>query len=573
MNARIPESFLHDLLTRVDLVEFIDSYVPLKKRGTSYLACCPFHSEKNPSFNVIAKKQFYHCFGCGVSGNAISFAMNYLNQPFLEAVETLARRVGMQVPRTEQKNTQLPNLYALLQRVTDYYQTTLQQKGAVALTYLTQRGVDALTATRYQLGYAPAGWHALDTPFKHHKDDLITTGMLIKNEQGKVYDRYRHRLMFPIHDQHGRVIGFGGRALDDEEKPKYLNSPETPLFQKSRELYGLHQVLSQEKNPAYILIVEGYMDVIALSQHGIPHAVATLGTATSAYHVQRLSKHTQHLVFCFDGDTAGRQAAWKALDNTLAQLDSGIEAAFVFLPDGHDPDSLIRQEGRSAFEQRIHNATPLHQFFLDTLMQPLDIHTLAGKSELIRTAKPALGKIPEGPYKQLMMHELARRTRLESHRIEQWINQDVLPFVQTTHQPIQRTPLRLATALLLQHPELYTTCFTHLKAHPIEGNPVFKAVLHHLEQHPKLNTAALIESFRDDSMFDILNKLAAWEHQVPEETLQQEFLDIVVFLSKKDRETQIQRFIEKSRQQPLSEEERQTLQSLLKKQHQPRSLS
>ena len=286
MSGLIPQPFIDELLSRTDLVELIDGYVPLKKRGNSFIACCPFHSEKTPSFNVVAKKQFYHCFGCGVSGNAISFVMSYLNQSFTDAITTLASRLGMQVPRdtNPEKNQQSLSLYQLLTRVSQFYQQTLKNKGQSAIDYLRGRGLSGEIAKAYQLGYAPLGWHTLEEPFRSNRKELIATGMLIQKEDGKTYDRYRHRIMFPIHDRHGRIIGFGGRALEADQKPKYLNSPETTIFQKSRELYGLHQVLQQQGPINNIVIVEGYMDVIALAQHGINNVVGTLGTATSIYH-------------------------------------------------------------------------------------------------------------------------------------------------------------------------------------------------------------------------------------------------------------------------------------------------
>ncbi len=297
----IPQPFIDDLLNKLDIVELIDSYVPLKKQGANYLACCPFHNEKTPSFNVVAKKQFYYCFGCGANGNAISFIMSYLNQVFTDAVETLASRLGMQVPRDGRldKSQQSLSLYQLLNRVSQFYQQLLKTKGQVAIDYLRQRGLSGEIAKRYQLGYAPEAWQTLEAVFKLNKNELIATGMLI-NKEGRTYDRYRHRIMFPIHDRHGRIIGFGGRAIDANQKPKYLNSPETTIFQKSRELYGLHQILQQQKTIDSLIIVEGYMDVIALAQYGINNAVAALGTATSSYHIQLLGKHTKQLIFCFE---------------------------------------------------------------------------------------------------------------------------------------------------------------------------------------------------------------------------------------------------------------------------------
>ena len=570
----IPRPFLDELLSQTDIVAFIDSYVPLKKQGTSYVACCPFHQEKTPSFNVITKKQFFHCFGCGVSGNAISFAMSYLNQGFSEAVETLATRMGMQVPReggSPQKNASF-SLYQLLARVAQFYQRALHVSGQSATRYLEKRGVQGDVLQRYHVGYAPDGWHALEsTQLKPNQAELITTGMLIQKDGGGTYDRYRHRLMFPIHDRSGRIIGFGGRALDDNQKPKYLNSPETVIFQKNRELYGLYQVLQHDATPPQILVVEGYMDVIALAQMGINHAVAALGTATSIYHMQLLAKHTQRVIFCFDGDSAGRQAAWRALESTLPSLSAGLDAAFIFLPEGHDPDSYIRSEGVEAFRQRAEEGMPLNQFFFETLMKPLDINSLAGKSQLIHATKPYLFKIPDGPYKHLLLDELSRLTHLELHRISQLI-EEAEPSSQE-HSPyvIKRTPARIATALILQHPDIYAAVLTEIPPSLLadKKHRVLQQLMQRIAAEPTINTASLVESFRDSPLFDALNKLAAWQHNVPPEALAKEFTDIVLFLAKQNDDRDVQQLIDRARHQGLSLPERLQLQAMLQKRHLP----
>lgn len=568
----IPRPFIDELLNQTDIVEFIDSYVPLKKQGSSHIACCPFHNEKTPSFNVIAKKQFYHCFGCGTSGNAISFAMNYLHLSFSDAIETLATRLGLQVPREgrTEKNQQSLSLYQFLNRVSNFYQQTLKTSGQAAINYLKQRNVTGEVARLYQLGYAPPGWQTLEAQFKQNKPELIATGMLIAKEDGKTYDRYRQRVMFPIHDRHGRIIGFGGRAIEAEQKPKYLNSPETVIFQKSRELYGLHQVLQQQDSITNVLIVEGYMDVIALAQHGIQNAVATLGTATSTYHIQLLSKYTKQLIFCFDGDAAGRQAAWRALESTLPHLNSGLDASFIFLPEGHDPDSLIREEGKELFLKRLKNATPLHRYLVDILMEELDTTNLAGKSQLVNAAKPYLLKISDGPYKQLLINELARLTRIEPHRIQQLIEEKASNKPLDANKHITRSPVRIAIAILLQHPETYAACRTQLSPTMLNSQKqrVLKTLIQQVAENPTINTAKLIESWRDSPLFDALSKLAAWDHQVPESALTKEFIDIVLFLEKQNREAMIQQLIKKTQNEGLSEEERLNLQKMLKQRHQ-----
>lgn len=574
MSGLIPQPFIDELLTRCDLVDLIDGYVPLKKRGNSYIACCPFHHEKTPSFNVIAKKQFYHCFGCGVSGNALSFVMAYLNQSFIEAVEMLAARLGLDVPRegNPQKTKEIRSLYQHLTQVAHYYQQNLKQEGQSAIQYLQQRGINGNSAKNYQLGYAPPAWHSLEQVFKKDKKALIATGMLIEKEQGKTYDRFRHRIMFPIHDRHGRLIGFGGRAIDKDQTPKYLNSPETIIFQKNRELYGLYHALQHNPHPEYLLIVEGYMDVIALAQEGVPEAVATLGTATSTWHVQLLHKHTNRLIFCFDGDNAGRKAAWQALESCLSHLNQGLDVRFVFLPEGHDPDSLIRTEGKASFLERLNTAATLTEFFLKHLTDHTELQTIAGKSQLIHTAKPWLSQIPEGTFRQLLLDELSRLTHLETHRIQALLQQapNTPPPALTTQTAIARTPSKLAIALLLQHPEIYLQCHESVTQDLWEGQQpaILQQLWQRIAKAPDITTAGLIEPWRNDPAFEELTRLAAWDHQVPEEALVSEYLDILHFLQKQSTEKKIDALLEQSRKQGLTLSERLVLQTLLKQRHQ-----
>ena len=573
MSGLIPQPFIDELLNRTDLVELIDSYVPLKKRGNSHTACCPFHHEKSPSFNVVARKQFYHCFGCGASGNAISFLMQHLNQSFPEAVDTLAARLGLSVPKegSTEKSNASNDLYKLLNEVSLYYQNNLKNHGQEAIHYLKNRGLSGTIAKSYQLGFASEGWHHLEKAFPRYRKELITTGMLIQNEEGKIYDRYRHRIMYPIHDRQGRIIGFGGRVLDNQQKPKYLNSPETVLFQKSRELYGLYQILSQQKSNDIIIIVEGYMDVIALAQHGISNAVATLGTSTSPYHIQLLAKHSKQIVFCFDGDAAGKQAAWRGLESSLPHVSSGLDVRFLFLPEKHDPDSLIREIGQTGFTQLLKSTIPLHRFLFDTLSKDINLANPAGKTQLINHAKPLLQKIEESPYKQLMLDDLSRLTHIDAHRLTMLIDvkaSSLQPKIEQT--PIARTPIRIAIALLLQHPELYLP-----NAQNIDLN-LFNNTEHHillklllqLKKNPQASTASLIEAWRETSYFEAINKLASWTHQVPEPELTKEFLDIIFFLQKQNKELIIKQFINKSRHEGLSEAEKINLQELLKNRHQ-----
>ena len=349
----IPTDFIQTLLSRVDIVEVIDRYVPLKKAGANYVACCPFHNEKTPSFSVSPGKQFYHCFGCGAHGTAVGFLMEYGGKAFPDAVEELARDAGMEVPRVErpgerEKRDEAQDLNELLLAAARFYRSQLKDAPR-AIDYLKSRGLTGEIAARFGIGYSPDAWRGLEAVFpKYDAPELDAAGLVINGEGGKRYDRFRDRVMFPIHDSRGRVIGFGGRVMGAGE-PKYLNSPETPVFSKGRELYGLYLARNAIRDAGRVVVVEGYMDVVALAQHGVEYAVATLGTATTPTHVQKLFRLTDTVVFCFDGDNAGRKAAWRALENTLPMLADGKNAVFLFLPDGEDPDDYVRKRGRAAF--------------------------------------------------------------------------------------------------------------------------------------------------------------------------------------------------------------------------------
>lgn len=426
MAGLIPQSFIDDLLHRADIVDVIDKRVALKKSGKNYSACCPFHNEKSPSFSVQPEKQFYYCFGCGAGGNAIGFIMNFDSVDFPQAVESLARDNGMEVPREEskaatQRRAENAEIYALLEEASAYYQQQLRshEGRASAVDYLKGRGLSGAIARDFCLGYAPPGWDNLlkaCAPTAQKEKDLLKGGMVIEREAGKSgagssyrsYDRFRHRIMFPIRDARGRTIGFGGRVLGDD-KPKYLNSPETPVFHKGSELYGLYEARKTSNKLSRLLIVEGYMDVIALAQMGIRNAVATLGTATSGAHLTRLFRLVPEVVFCFDGDKAGRTAAWRALESTLPQMEDGRQVRFLFLPEGEDPDTLVRKIGQEAFEALVDDATPLEQFFFDKLGAELDLDSHQGRGKLRELAQPLVTQIPDGVFALLMREQLAKR--------------------------------------------------------------------------------------------------------------------------------------------------------------------
>lgn len=419
----IPDSFKQDLLNRVDIVDIVERYVPLKKAGTNFSACCPFHSEKTPSFTVSPSKQFYHCFGCGAHGNAISFVMEYQGLGYVEAVRDLAESVGLKLPEfqpQQQKKVDAgPDLYEVLERAAHFYREQLKASPK-AIEYLKRRGLTGKIAARFGIGYAPEGWQALEGVFPNYQDkSLKDAGLVIDNEAGKRYDRFRDRVMFPILNQRGSVIGFGGRVIGEGE-PKYLNSPETPLFEKGRELYGLSQARLPIRESGKAVVVEGYMDVVALAQHEVGYAVATLGTATSATHIGKLLRQTDEVVFCFDGDSAGRRAAWHALEVSLPLLADQKTIRFLFLPAEDDPDSYVRAHGKEVFEARLREAWPLSEFLLTELKSRVDMNSVEGRSKLIHEARPLLQKIA-APVMQLQMlkqlAEMAGMTQDEAARL------------------------------------------------------------------------------------------------------------------------------------------------------------
>jgi DNA primase len=437
----IPKNFIQDLLNRLDIVDVVERYVPLKKAGANFVACCPFHNEKSPSFTVSQTKQFYHCFGCGAHGTAIGFVMEHVGLGYVDAIEELARSVGLEVPHerpvagTEYSKV-APDLYEVMQTATRYYREQLKLSQR-AIDYLKQRGLSGEIAAKYGIGYAPDGWQNLAAAFPDYQDDTLTeTGLVITGDEEKRYDRFRDRIMFPIINVRSQVIGFGGRVLDKGEppqrgrrevtgtsgstsaQPKYLNSPETPLFEKGRELYGLFQAQKSIRAGQRALVVEGYMDVVALAQHGVEYAVATLGTATTPYHVQKLLRLTGHIVFCFDGDKAGRGAAWRALENALPYLQDGKRISFLFLPAEHDPDSYIREFGRDAFEKLVEEAMPLSVYLLREISAELDLRTQEGRNQLLQRAKPLLTAITAPATSLLLRKEVAALSGVSQEELE-----------------------------------------------------------------------------------------------------------------------------------------------------------
>lgn len=535
MAGRIPQHFIDQLLNRIDIVDLIDGYVPLKKAGNNYKACCPFHNEKTPSFTVSASKQFYHCFGCGENGTAISFLMNYDHMEFREAIEKLASSAGLEIPEEaatyEKKPTskQGIDLYQLMQDVSEFYQRQLRQHAdkAQAVEYLKNRGLSGATAKQFGLGFAPDGWDTLMSELgatTAAQKALIDTGMLSQNEKQRVYDRFRHRIMFPIEDHRGRVVGFGGRVLGDAE-PKYLNSPETPIFHKGAELYGLFAARGAIKEADAVLVVEGYMDVVALAEAGINNAVATLGTATTPMHLQRLFRHTQNITFSFDGDRAGKAAAWKALQTCLPLMQDGYQVSFLFLPDGEDPDTMVKKVGADEFRQLIKQATPLPDFLISSLEQQADINRLDGRAKLAKLAKPMLQQFPDSVLKNLVTERLARLAQLSTTDISSANPSQNNPSRVRSNKAHQRgsatqssgfkmTTVRRSISLLLQHPKLAEE-FAVLKEIPreqIRGIELVQELYQLCIENDLQSTAALLERFRERSYFDTLRELANHQH-------------------------------------------------------------
>ncbi|MDA8652312.1 DNA primase [Porticoccaceae bacterium] len=436
MAGLIPQTFIDDLLDRVDIVDIINSRVPLKKAGKNYKACCPFHEEKSPSFTVAQDKQFYYCFGCGAGGNALGFIMEYDRVDFIPAIEMLAKNVGLEIPREATQDQkvvkQRDNIFSILHASDRYYRQQLRSHpdAQSAISYLKNRGLSGQIAAKFGIGFAPAGW---DNLLKHIGDEsskqqlLEQSGMsIVKPEEKKQYDRFRHRIMFPIRDQRGRTLGFGGRVLDNST-PKYLNSPETPVFHKGRELYGLYEARQALKEISYLIMVEGYMDVIALAQFGISNAVATLGTAMTDSHLQKLFRYTSEIIFCFDGDNAGRRAAARSLEVALPEMSDGRSAKFLFLPDGEDPDSLVRELGQEGFSEQIGKSQPLSEFFFHHFSDGIDSSTADGKARLSKVCAPQINRIPQGVFRQLMLEELARKTGISADSLSTYVAAHVSP--------------------------------------------------------------------------------------------------------------------------------------------------
>ncbi len=531
---RIPQQFIEELLSRVDIVELIDKRVPLKKQGREFAACCPFHNEKSPSFYVSPVKQFYHCFGCGAHGTALSFLLEYDHMEFREAVQDLASSVGMEVPQ-EQGESQVQGvskapLYEVLDKAATYYREQLKQSPA-AIDYLKGRGLTGEIAKEFGLGYVPAGWDNLLKAVgdsDERRRQLLDTGMLIEKEgEHPFHDRFRERVMFPIRDRAGRIIGFGGRVLGKDE-PKYLNSPETALFHKGRELYGLYEACQALRSIPRLLVVEGYMDVVALAQYGVRYAVATLGTSTTEEHLKKLFRVTPEVVFCFDGDRAGRAAAWRALENALPEAQDGRTIRFLFLPDGEDPDTLVRKEGQAAFEERISRASlPLSDYLIGELTKQTDMKTEEGRARLASLAAPHFNRLPAGAFRDLMRKRLAELTQLEGARLTM-LNPEGSGMPARPPRPrleSMLSPADTTLAYLLLEPALALVAPDPSEFGGMPGLDLFKTVLEFVQNDPQVKVATILEHWRENQeIWTKLNKLAQAELAIPEGGLEKQFL-------------------------------------------------
>ncbi|OIQ24892.1 DNA primase [uncultured Vibrio sp.] len=574
MAGHIPRSFIDDLLARLDIVDIVDARVKLKKKGKNYGACCPFHNEKTPSFSVSQEKQFYHCFGCGAHGNAIDFMMEYERLEFVEAIEELASFLGLDVPReqraggssnrptanTEQKR----NLYDLMGSIAQFYRNQLKTSSSkVAIEYLKERGLSGEVVQKFGIGFVADEWDLVRKNFGQQpatQDMLVTGGMLIENDKGNRYDRFRGRVMFPIHDRRGRVIGFGGRVIGDGT-PKYLNSPETPIFHKGKELYGLYEVLQAYREPPQILVVEGYMDVVALAQYGVDYSVASLGTSTTGDHLQVLFRQTNTVVCCYDGDRAGREAAWRALENALSYLKSGNILKFLFLPDGEDPDSFIRKHGKEAFELEVKQAAPLSKYLFDHLVSQVDMGNNEGKAALESLAVPLISKVPDESLQAQLLKILGEKTGIYKKPL---LPKDSESRPQP-HKEIKRTPMREVIALLIQNPSYADMVpdLSSVRELSLPGLTLLVEVLEYCRANPHINTGQLLEQWRNSKNEALLSRLAGWEIPANEDNQEELFLDSLDKILAQCVEKQIENLQAKARSIGLSADEKRELLALM----------
>ena len=580
MAGLIPQDFIDDLVARADVVEVIGRRIQLKKAGREFKACCPFHDEKTASFTVSPNKGFYHCFGCGAHGTAIGFLMEFDHMSFVEAIESLASSMGVDVPRDESDKParRYDELFAIMEQVEKFWQQGLRDNPA-AVDYVKNRRIDGATAQRYGIGFAPDGWSTVLDKFGKTDeaiDRLLAAGLVIRKDNGRHYDRFRDRIMFPIRDARGRCIAFGGRTMGDGE-PKYLNSPETVLFHKGRELYGLWEARQALRNIDRLLVVEGYMDVVALARHGIDFSVATLGTATTEEHLNRLFRLTEYVTFCFDGDRAGKKAAWRALETSLPHIREGRQVRFVFLPDGQDPDTYVNEFGADAFIKALDDGVALSDFLIGELASQVDLDTIDGKARMAEFAKPLLAKIPIGIYRELLMDSLADRVGLTTEKLERSMGR---PQANTSGQSSQRSGtslgrrvvassgkpsvVRRAITLLLNHPEAGAKLDVELMAGISRpGIDLLHQLIETVQEEPNITTAGLLERWRHHDEGRHLGKLAAVEMPGGDDfDPGAELHACLDQLAAAGRRERVDLLIEKQRVSTLSDEERAELRAL-----------
>ncbi len=582
MAGLIPRQFIDDLLARADIVEIVESRVPLKKAGKNYQACCPFHTEKSPSFSVSQDKQFYHCFGCGEHGNAISFLMEFDRLEFPDAVDELASLYNMEVPKEENNQSpaqqrqqqqayqQKQNDYELMGKISLFYQQQLKvaTDKDVAIDYLKGRGLSGEVVKRFGIGYISDAWDGMMNSFATNQPitkQLVDLGMAIQGEKNKPYDRFRGRIQFPIRDKRGRVVGFGGRVLSDGT-PKYLNSPETRIYHKGHELYGLYEAKQANKQLNRLVVVEGYMDVVALAQHGVDYAVASLGTATTEEQLQTLFRTVKEVICCYDGDRAGRDAAWRAMDNALPLIQDGYSLKFVFLPDGEDPDSLIREQGQQAFEGILDKAMPLSVFLFEHLSRQVNMSSLEGKSKIIDLFQPYLNKLPDSTLKDSILTELANKfARGNEKRLEELRRKNNNTDKKPTTKKVKITPIRLAIALLVEHPHIVSALPNAeiLQQLDMPGIPLLNQLLALCKQQNNTNSAQLLEHYRGTAEGLQLNKLMCLQHHVEPENAESTFLDIIESFLNIFIEQRTEQLLAKEQSSGLSRMEKQELHSLL----------
>lgn len=574
MSKLIPQAFIDDLLTKVDITDVVGSRIKLKRTGSNLTGLCPFHTEKTPSFTVSSTKQFFHCFGCGAHGSAISFIMQFEHLSFVEAVENLAIQAGLTVPRTDSNHDQVrfTELYQLTEKTAAFFEEQLA-KSSRAINYLKSRGLTGAICKKFKVGYATSEWENLRLIYGSSstiKQQMITAGIIVAKDN-KTYSRFRDRIMFPIHNTRGQIIGFGGRAIDNDPA-KYLNSPETPIFHKGEELYGIYEAKKALHTLKSIIVVEGYLDVIALAQFGITNVVATLGTAISTKQVQLLLRHTGEVVFCFDGDQAGRGAAWRALENSLPLMRDGIQIKFLFLPENQDPDSLIRKESKEKFNQRLETAIPLSDFFINHLVSDININNIDGKAKLTKIGKELLKKMPRSIFHQLLSTKIAELVNIN---VEELTNQESYKSKIKDQQPItdSETPTNLKIPLPIQntiHILLHNPQFVchiegidDIKNIKLSGVELLLELISLLKKQPNASTGAILEYWRDRQELEFLNKLACKEPIIPKEVLKNELSGIIQLLEDLEREIVIQSLLTKATSEKLSTEERQKLQNLI----------